>query len=381
MAALLTALVVLAFVTYDAYAISNDEEVQQHYGELIVAYYASGFTNTALFHYVNLYLYGGLFDVLAVLVERMLPYIDPYTVRHLLCAMTGIGGIAAAYATARLVAGPRAGAIAAFALAACGPWYGAMFNHTKDIPFAAAMMGATYFLCRLARGLPRPQLGDVVGFGLLLGAALGIRVLGLLLIGYAAIAVLMHMAQLRNEPMRDRLSVFAQSAIALSPAFLIGYVIMVLAWPWSALAPLNPVRGLLDFGAFQYHIQTLLDGQIYNMGDVPRWYVPVYLVIKLPLTILAGAGVALLFIMRPGPTALLAPGRRSETALLAFTAFFPVFCQVVDRGPAFSGLRHFLFVVPLFAVLAGIGFDWLIERCATASAGWPAAPPPRWSQR
>jgi len=26
-----------------------------------------------------------------------------------------------------------------------------MFNHTKDIPFAAAMMGATYFLLRGAR--------------------------------------------------------------------------------------------------------------------------------------------------------------------------------------------------------------------------------------
>ena len=33
-----------------------------------------------------------------------------------------------------------------------------MFNHTKDIPFAAAMMGATFFLLRAARDLPRPRL-------------------------------------------------------------------------------------------------------------------------------------------------------------------------------------------------------------------------------
>jgi hypothetical protein len=44
-AALLIGLVALAFATYKSYAISNDEEVQQRYGELIVAYYASEFTD------------------------------------------------------------------------------------------------------------------------------------------------------------------------------------------------------------------------------------------------------------------------------------------------------------------------------------------------
>ncbi len=359
--ALLVALVVLAITTYDSYAISNDEGVQQRYGELIIAYYLSGFTDRQLFHFDNLYLYGGLFDILAVLVERALPFFDPYTVRHLLCALTGIAGIAAAYATARLLAGPRAGAIAAFSLAVCGPWYGAMFNHTKDIPFAAAMMGATYFLCRAGRDLPRPRPRDVTGFGLLLGAALGIRVLGLLLIGYAGLAIVMRMPQLRAGPMRDRLSFFAQSVIAFAPAFLIGYVIMIAAWPWAALAPLNPVRGLLDFGEFNYHIHTLLDGRVYDMGDVPRWYVPAYLLIKLPLVILVGVAIALMFILRPGRDAARLADRRAETALLAFIAAFPVICEVIDRGPAFTGLRHFLFVVPILAVLSGIGFDWLLS--------------------
>lgn len=359
--ALLAALVALAFATYDSYAISNDEGAQQRYGELIIAYYLSGFTDQQLFHFDNLYLYGGLFDILAVMVERALPMFDPYAVRHLLCAMTGIAGIAAAFATARLVAGPRAGAIAAFALAVCGPWYGAMFNHTKDIPFAAAMMAATYFLCRAARDLPQPRAPTVIGLGLALGAALGIRVLGLLLIGYAGLAIVMRMQQLRSGPMRDRLSFFAQSVIALAPAFLIGYAIMLAAWPWSALAPLNPVRGLLDFGEFNYHIRTLLDGHIYDMGDVPRWYVPAYLVIKLPLIILVGVVIALMFIVRPGRDASRLADRRAETALLGFFAAFPVICEVIDRGPAFSGLRHFLFVVPILAVLAGIGFDWLLS--------------------
>ena len=369
-AALLIVLVGLALATYDSYAISNDEEVQQHYGELIVAYYTSGFTDQALFHYVNLYLYGGLFDIIAVLIERVLPFIDPYTVRHILCALIGIAGIGAAGATARLVAGPRAGAIAAFALAVCGPWYGSMFNHTKDIPFAAAMMGATYFLLLVARDLPHPRRRHVIAFGILLGCALGIRVLGLLMVGYAGLAMLIRTHQLRSEPMRDRLSFFAQSVTLLAPAFLIGYVVMIAAWPWSALAPLNPVRGLVDFGEFNYHIKTLLAGHVYEMGDVPRWYVPVYLLIKLPLLMLVGAAAAFAFIVLPGGSVSRLPDRGPQTALLAFIATFPVICEVIDRGPAFTGLRHFLFVVPTFAVLAGLGFDWLLTELERHGRAW-----------
>ncbi len=109
--------------------------------------------------------------------------------RHILCALIGIGGIGAAAATARLIAGPRAGLFAAIGLSVCGAWYGTMFNHTKDIPLAAAMMGATLFLIRIARRLPSPRAGDIVAFGLLTGAALGMRVFGLLLVVYAGFAI------------------------------------------------------------------------------------------------------------------------------------------------------------------------------------------------
>ena len=189
---LLAVLLTVALLTFRDYAISNDEEVQHRYGELILSYYASGLTDRAVFVYKNLYLYGGLFDVAAILLGRILPF-DIFVIRHLLCALIGVGGIAAVWATARLIAGPRAGLLATIALAVCGPWFGSMFNHTKDIPFAAAMMGAIYFLLRAARDLPRPRLLHLLLFGLLLGAALGQRALALLMLFYVPIAVAVHL--------------------------------------------------------------------------------------------------------------------------------------------------------------------------------------------
>src|SRR5260370_40336930 len=104
---LLAALVVIALTTYKDYSISNDEGVQHHYGELIIAYYKSGFKNQSLFSFQNLYLYGGLFDIIAVALAHLVP-IDPYDLRHILCALIGIGGVGGPPAAARLIAGPRA---------------------------------------------------------------------------------------------------------------------------------------------------------------------------------------------------------------------------------------------------------------------------------
>jgi hypothetical protein len=79
--------------------------------------------------------------------------------------------------------------------------------------------------------------------------------------------------------------------------------------------------------------------------------------------------------------------RPRETLLVAFIALFPVMLEAMSHGPAFSGMRHFSFVVPPLAVLAGIGFDagiaWLQARhralaaaaLAAVAAGliWPAS--------
>jgi hypothetical protein len=358
--AILAGLVVLAVLIFRDYGISNDEEVQHRYGELIVNYYASGFRDSALFNYKNLYLYGGLFDIIAVGAAKLLPF-DVFLIRHFLSAMIGVAGIAGAWATARLVAGPRAGLIALVALAVCGPYFGGMFNHTKDVPFAAAMIGALYFLLRAARDLPAPRWIDVIGFGLLLGAATGLRAMGLLLIGYAGLIVLMSIP--RPSGLGDAALFVTRSALRLAPAVLIGYLIMIAAWPWASLAPLNPLRAVFSFAHFHYEIRTIVAGGIYQMADVPWWYVPFYLLIKIPLVAYAGvlcALAALVFALAHDGLSRL-PRRQLETAFIAFVAIFPVVCEAVTEGPAFTGMRHFLFVVPPLAVLAGIGFDALLS--------------------
>ncbi|MBN8986427.1 MAG: hypothetical protein J0H32_18595, partial [Rhizobiales bacterium] len=256
--------------------------------------------------------------------------------------------------------GARAGWLAGLALAVCGSWHGTMFHHSKDIPLAAAMAGALYFLMRAARDLPNPKPRHIVGFGLMTGAALGIKVLGLLLVGYVGVMILLSIPPSMPLTSRGAWRFVWASLIRFVPALAIAYVIMIVTWPWSALSPLNPIRGLFSFAEFHYNIRTVLDGTVYRMATIPRLYVPIYILIKLPLLMLAGAMLAMAF-------AALARGgidrrTRSEVAMVAFAVIFPVLCEVVAHGPAFCGLRHFLFVLPPIAVLAGIGLDIAVMR-------------------
>ena len=353
-AVLIVGLVALALATFGDYAISNDEEVQQRYGELILAYYGSGFADQSVFGYKNLYLYGGLFDIVSTMIGRATSF-DLYEIRHVLSAITGIGGIVATIATARLIAGARAGFIAGVALTLCGVWYGGMFNHTKDVPFAAAMMGTVYFLLRAARSLPRPSWGDTLGFGLLLGAGLGLRAMGLLLPFYLGVVVLWQ-AFRHSEEWRERARFIRQTTVRFLPAMALAYVIMIASWPWASLALFNPVKAVWAFAHFHYEIRTMLAGKVYLMDQVPRWYIPTYLAIKLPLILFAGVALALAAAVWPRPAGECARMRR-EIALVAVVAAFPVLCVVALHGPAFTGMRHVMYVVPPLTVLAGIGFD------------------------
>jgi hypothetical protein len=364
-AALFVTLIALVAATFRDYAISNDEEVQQHYGALIVAYYASGFTDQALFHFRDLYLYGGLFDVAAFGLEKILP-LDTYDVRHLLSSLIGVGGIGATWATARAIGGSRAGFFAAAAIAVCGIWYGAMFAHTKDIPFAAAMAGAVYFLLRLGRELPTPSWRMLLLFGALTGCALGIRVLGLFAVSYAGFVVLACAPFAGIADWRRTLVFVTRSARMLLPAFLLAYVIMVAMWPWASLALLNPLRAIYAFDNVQFPIDTILDGRVYRMAEVPRWYVPTYIGIKLTFELIIGAGLGLVLAAVPHPATQTAnKSWRRETALVALAVLFPLASDVIANVPGDTGMRHFLFTVPPIAVLAGLGLNGALGRLET----------------
>ncbi len=74
------------------FGVTWDEELQQNYGQYVADYFASGFTDHAALTYRDLYLYGGMFDLLCVVTQRWVGG-DDYVVRHLVNASFGWLGV------------------------------------------------------------------------------------------------------------------------------------------------------------------------------------------------------------------------------------------------------------------------------------------------
>lgn len=351
----------VAFVlaTFPLHGASNDELVQHTYGELLWRYYASGMTDLAAFSYKNLYLYGGLFDLLAVLLQKIFPFADVWHLRHLMSGLIGVVGLIGTSRVARLLMGDRAGLTAMGLLLLTGMWSGAMFTHTKDVPFATAMMWALYYALRCAPVLPRPPLSLVLKLGLAVGCAIGLRVGAVLSVGFIGTAVL-GVVLVQSDGVLPRLRFLGRSLLALLPGLALTLLMMAVFWPWSVLAPDNVLKALGTFSHFAFSMTTMVDGREVELANVPRYYLPMYLSVKLPEATLLGLGLAVgvfgLWLRRKAWQGRDGHATMALWAPVVFAALFPVVYAALSRPPMYNGIRHFLFVVPPLVVLACAGW-------------------------
>lgn len=363
--ALFVIIALLIAATFRDYGLSWDEPFHIEYGARLLKYYASGGQDTSAFDYINLYLYGGLFDAPVALLVKYLPF-DLIDSRHLLIALTGLLGIIGTWRLARLLAGPRAGFFAALLLAIMPGWYGHMFINPKDIPFAVTMIWATYFLARLLRQLPTPSWPSAVLFGISAGLAMGMRIGGVLIFVY--LAALLALWFLFTLLWRDSAAALLRQSLALFPKLLlpavIAYGVMVVVWPWALSAPLqHPYEALTTFSHFPFNTPVLVEGEWLKSTHLPIDYLPLMIAVKTPLLVLLLALGLLVYTARgwqelkrqiqQGDASWL-PWATTLTALL-----LPIAYELVSRPVLYNEMRHFLFVLPPLAVLAGVSLELL----------------------
>jgi hypothetical protein len=352
----------IAALTFRDYGLGWDDYTHAEYGGLLLNLYASGFSDQRALSFVNLYAYGGGFDMLSALAAKILPF-DLFETRRLVGAVLGVVGLVITWRLARRVGGPLAAAIAVALLATCPLYYGNMFMNAKDSPFAVAMVFLTLALVRAFQEYPRPSPITCAMVGIGAGLAIGTRVLG----GLAAINVFAALALiLAVETHRDgivqaghRLGMFA---VRFVPAVLLGYAVMALVWPWSVTEPLNLFRAVEYFSHFfEKPWKEMFDGMALAVPDMPRQYVPQLFLLKEPEIFIAlglgGTAGALVAAMRRD----IETPWRAIYLLLAFAGVFPIALAVLTKPAMYNGIRHFVFVAPALAVLGGLAGAWIAD--------------------
>ena len=358
----------LVLLTFRDYGVTWDEDAHNWYGNFVLNYYLSFFDDKSALHWRDLYNYGAVFDTLAAALNRVSP-IGVYETRHLLNGLVGILGLVGCSKLARAVAGARAGFIAALLLLLTPNYYGQMFNNPKDIPFAVGVVWATYYMVRILPTLPAPPFQLLAKLGAAVGMSMGVRVGGLLLLCYLSLILALD-GTWRTIGAR-RAAVLAESGWTsfwrvLVPVMLVAYPVMLLFWPWAQTNPIeNPLRALAFFSHQTFPFDTLFAGQFVPATDLPWTYLPTHIALALPELILVlllcapiVAAIALwrskFHIRREHGFAHLVVG---------IGIIFPIAYAIAIKAVLFDGMRHFIFVLPLIAVVGAVvadqGLSWL----------------------
>jgi hypothetical protein len=360
---ILAVVAVIAAFTFRDYGLGWDDYTHSQYGDLLLKLYGSGFADQRALSFVNLYKYGGGFDMAAALAAKLLPF-DLFETRRLVGAAVGIIGLFVTWRLGRRLGGPIAGLAALILLAACPLYYGHMFMNAKDAPFATAMAVLLLGMVRAFDEYPQPSARTMVLAGVGLGLAFGSRVLaGVAAPDGIAALLLILIADSRAHGWKPAAQRLGQFLATMWPALPISYLIMGLIWPWSVVSPLNPLYAAEYFDTFfEKPWKELYEGRLIPVPDMPASYLPHLFVLKLPEIMLAlgligtlGAFVAT--VLRRTPI-----NRRAGLLAVALAALFPIALAMITRPALYNGLRHFVFVVPPFATLGGLAAGWLAER-------------------
>lgn len=351
--------------TFRDYGITWDEHVQHIYGERLLAFYGSLFSDRSAFHFDNLYLYGGLFDILAALVAMLLPG-DLYELRHLVGGLFGVFGLWGTWKLTGALAGDRAGAIAVVLLATSPLMIGHSFTNPKDAPLAWLTIWACYFVCRAISEAPTVKPGTILGLGVAIGAVLGQRIIGGHLVLWALLVVAVW--PFVNRANADRASALLKAGALAVP---IAVLVMAFFWPWSVQDTGNSIAALAEFSRFPFETEFPWNGVIIKSTDVPTLYVPRLLLVQLSDAAILAIVLALVgFATTTGKDFI--RERAPALAFLALCAMGPLIVAMITKPTLYNGLRHFLFVIPLITVLSAIGADRLILRMEAGARRPPA---------
>jgi hypothetical protein len=156
--------------------------------------------------------------------------------------------------------------------------------------------------------------------------------------------------------------------IGISAAVLVGAILLLLPWwPFSHTDPLGILyKAIFRVASYPWNGPVLLNGHVYPATDLPWYYLPEMLLITTPEFLiflgLLGAGFLFSSLIRKTKTEKLDyfTPRRLGIFLLAFSFFFPITVVILKNSTLYDGIRHFLFVLGPWAILAALTLEKVI---------------------
>ena len=352
---------VTVFMQADQFGITIDEPLQDQYGRSTLAWYESMGRDTS---FLTSYpasdfqpQHGSAFETLVAAAQQIFDH-QWYT-RAVVTGLAGVVGVVAIALCGLELGGWWTALLAALSLWLYPRFFGAIFNNSKDIPFASAYLLVLWAVLLLVRywGNTRRSLLTSVLVGNLVGLAVSVRVNAV--VWYAMLILLLPgwWARYGLSSWREH-TVLAHLTRQMLVAVIIAgtsMVMMIICWPYITLNPLhNLYDAILVMIKYPWNDQPVLfAGHLYSTLVLPRRYAPTWLAIGSPpaVVICACIGGIIVSIQLIKRKMIEAP-----IAVVCLALLFPLGLIVGLHATVFDTMRHFLFVIPPLLLLAVYGF-------------------------
>jgi hypothetical protein len=380
-AALLSAVLVVGLATVADYGLTVDEFNTDDYGPKALAWYTSGFVDRSHFETVefSLWYYGPWFQMVTAYIQSF-DLADRITVRHAMTFLVGLAAVAALLPIGRLAVGRWVGLAAIALCLMTGYVYGSLFFTPIDVPFLAAMTWAMLAIVVMTRQV-LPSWRASIAAGLLTGLAIATRTGGIITHVYLFGALLLCAAEFfathGRVTLRYLVSIGARYGIVVG----IAWITAVALWPWLQIG--NPFAqfkiALVHFATIPMSFEFPHWGGQVSTSTLPISYIPAQLLARLPEAFLILLAVAFIHGVAAAARAVRdaaatwrvegGAGLRAAVLTLARARAILIVCAgvvlplgflMLQRATMYDGIRHVLFVIPMLAVVAGLGWRALL---------------------
>ncbi len=311
--------------------------------------------------------YPGLFDLPLAWAHEQFPEWGTRSQKgHIWSLCFGFVGLLSVWRLTARIGGERAGFWALLFLATLPRYYGHMFFNPKDIPLAGTYALGIWALVHVFTALPQAHKQSGVWIGLSAGLALSTRIAGFLILVYFGLFVgvylLIQYAQLGWDLKTLKRELWRWILRGASSG-LLALVVLFIFWPTLHTNTFSGVtESASEVQSYSWEAPVLMDGTSYLSTELPRTYLPYWILRTIPehilllLAVSFACGLWHLRTSRDQWRSILAP------ALVLFSALFPLLYIVVSSPVLYDGMRHALFILPPLVCVAALSLEWCLRR-------------------
>lgn len=340
--------------------IPGDEPIDAQYGIESLKFYKSFGADTS---FVNLTAlndqtfpyqkyYGSLFETTSVAFSNLCGA-PLFKTRHILVAICAAFIILYTALFTAEIAGWLSAFISVLLLVSSPTFIGNGYFNSKDIPMAMGFIISFYFFIKLLKHLPGYSIKTIIGCIAGIALTIGIRIGGLLLIGYLIVFLLYYISD-KDELRKQLFSSYKNLLRLITIVFIIcfsGVLTGCLFYPNFFLHGLSHISEAMNVAKyFPVKIVMLFGGNLIYANEITWSYLPVCMGITFPITVIAG------LVIFYGQLYWRGKSFSWQDFILVYSVLFLFVYVAVTHQLMYNGWRHVMFIYPVIISSSAIAF-------------------------